>query len=63
MQSVLNFSSPLQHTLIVGASCSGKDFLASHAIKTLKQQQPSLTVYVIDFKGDPKESQVIGSDR
>ncbi|MDF5739088.1 hypothetical protein [Nostoc sp. S13] len=44
MQSVLNFSSPLKHTLIVGAPCSGKDFLASHAIKTLKQQQPSLTV-------------------
>jgi hypothetical protein len=56
MQSVLNFSSPLRHTLIVGAPCSGKDFLTSHAIKTLKQQQPFLTVYVIDFKGDPKES-------
>lgn len=44
MQPVLNFSSPLRHTLIVGAPCSGKDVLTSHAIKTLKQQQPSLTV-------------------
>jgi tRNA uridine 5-carbamoylmethylation protein Kti12 len=56
MQSVLNFSSPLRHTLIVGAPCSGKDFLASHAIKTLKQQRPSVLVYVIDIKADPKES-------
>lgn len=56
MQSVLKFMLSLQHTFIVGAPCSGKDFLASHAIKTLKQQRPSLTVYVIDFKADPKES-------
>ncbi|MBD2302864.1 hypothetical protein [Nostoc sp. FACHB-190] len=56
MQTVLNFPSLLQHTLIVGAYCSGKDFLASHAIKTIKQQRPSLKVYVIDIKGHPRES-------
>ncbi|MBD2249657.1 hypothetical protein [Nostoc sp. FACHB-888] len=44
MQSVLNFSSSLRHTLIVGAPCSGKDIFASHSIKNIKQQQPSLTV-------------------
>lgn len=56
MQAVFNFPSLLQHTFIVGAYCSGKDLLAGYAIKNIKQQRPSLTVYVIDIKGDPKES-------
>ena len=56
MQAVLNFSSSLQHTLIVGAFCSGKDLLAGYAIKNIKQQRPSLKVYVIDIKGHPRES-------
>lgn len=55
MQSLFNFSSSLRHSSIIGANCSGKDFLASYAIKTLKQQRPSLTIYVIDIKADPKE--------
>ncbi|MCC5661806.1 hypothetical protein LC608_33655 [Nostoc sp. XA010] len=42
--------------MLVGAPCSGKNVFASHAIKNLKQQRPSVTVYVIDIKGDPKES-------
>ncbi len=32
MQLVLKFSLSLQHTFIVGTSCSDKDFLASYAI-------------------------------
>lgn len=49
MQSVLNSSSSLRHTFIIGAPYSGKDFLPNHAIKNIKQQPPSVTVYVIDI--------------
>lgn len=56
MQTVLNFPSLLQHTFIVGAYCSGKDLLAGYAIKNIKQQRPSLKVYVIDIKEHPRES-------
>jgi hypothetical protein len=34
MQSVLNFSSSLRHTLLVGTPYSGKDVLTSHAIRS-----------------------------
>lgn len=56
MQDILNQISQLHHTFIAGSIGTGKDLLASFGVKALKQQQPSLTVYVIDLKADCKEN-------
>ncbi|MEJ1935444.1 hypothetical protein WDZ92_35045, partial [Nostoc sp. NIES-2111] len=56
MQDILNHLSQLRHTFITGLSGTGKDLLASVTVKALKQQQPELTVYVIDLKADCKEN-------
>lgn len=56
MEDVLKKISQLKNTFITGSSRTGKDLLASLAVENLKQQQPELTVYVIELNDDLKES-------
>ena len=50
-----DLGSHIQNTLIVGKPGAGKGILLSNALRTAKAQQPGLSIYVIDPKGDALE--------
>lgn len=45
-----------KNVLILGISGDGKDFLVSNAVRHIKATQPQIKLFVIDPKGDKKES-------